>query len=455
MGTRILLADDDESFRDVMRFHLEDRGYEVEAARDGEEALERFREKPVPVVISDLKMPRLDGLGLLEELRRLSEDVLVIVVTAFGEIETAVEAMRRGAWDFIPKPFDRDHFLHVVERAQEHQRLRQEVRSLRERSGSEGKDLVFRDPVMRDLIERVDRIAETGAAVLITGESGTGKELLARRLHRRGPRAQSPFVPVNCAALPAGLLESELFGHRKGAFTGADRDRKGRFVEADGGTLFLDEVAEMPMELQPRLLRVLQEGIVDRVGSDRPIPVDVRIIAATNRDPAEAIRAGHLREDLFHRLATFPVRVPPLRERRGDIAPLVARFLSQHGAGRDLVVSPGLLRRLESAAWPGNVRELENVCQRLALMTTDGEIPETLLDDEGPETPLIGADGSVRLPPGGISLEALEREVIEQALAMNDHNQSRTARFLEIPRHVLLYRMEKFGIQARKGRGRS
>ena len=455
MTPTILLVDDDDSFRDVMQFQLEDRGYTVATARDGQEALDRFREAPAAVVITDLKMPRLDGLGLLEALRRLSSEVLVVVVTAFGEIETAVEAMRRGAWDFLPKPFDRDHFLRIVERALEHQRLRAEVRSLREGGGSEGKELVFRDPVMGTLLERVDRIAETDAAVLITGESGTGKELLARRIHRRGPRGSGPFVPVNCAALPAGLLESELFGHRRGAFTGADRDRSGRFVEADGGTLFLDEIAEMPLELQPRLLRVLQEGLVDRVGADRPVRVDVRIIAATNRDPSEALRDGHLREDLFHRLSTFPVRIPPLRERRGDIAPLVARFLARHGRGKDLTVAPGLLRRLEAASWPGNVRELENVCQRLVLMTPAGEISETLLDDEGPEAQVISAQGVVALPPGGISLEALEREVIERALAMNDHNQSRTARFLSIPRHVLLYRMEKFGIPPRPGRGRS
>jgi DNA-binding NtrC family response regulator len=445
----VLLVDDDDSFREVMRYHLAEAGIPAETAADGRTALERFRRTRFPVVVSDLKMPGMDGLALLEELHRLAPDTLVIVITAFGDVETAVGAMKRGAWDFVPKPTERSHFVMVVRRALDHAALHAEVRELR-RSDSASKELVFASEAMRRLIDTVDRVADSDASVVLLGESGTGKELLARRLHRQSPRAGGPLVAVNCAAIPRDLLESELFGHRKGAFTGAVSDRQGRFEQASGGTLFLDEIAEMPLELQPRLLRVLQERAVDVVGGNRPVPVDIRIVAATNRDLGRLVAEGRFREDLFYRLSIVTLEIPPLRDRREDIAPLAEFFLNRFAPNRALQLSPELLRRLEAHAWPGNVRELENTCQRLALLAQDERLsPELLPPDFG--RPLAAGTEllpgvRLQLPPDGADLRELEREVVRLALERNDGNQSAAARFLRIPRHVLLYRLEKYGI---------
>lgn len=460
MSETILLIDDDESFREVTRFHLEEEGYVVRGVADGESGLRSFEENPTAVVITDLKMPKLDGMELLPRLLARSPDVLVIVVTAFGDVASAVAAMKAGAFEFLPKPFDRDHLKLTVRRAFEHAVLRREVRELKGRLGdSAGKELLFRSDAMERVVEVADRVAATDVTVLILGESGTGKELVARRIHRMSARAAGPFVVVNCGAIPRDLLEDELFGHVKGAFTGATRDRRGRFLQADGGTIFLDEIGELPAELQTRLLRVLQERVVDVVGRDASVPVDIRVIAATNRDLEHAVAEGTFREDLFYRLNVVPLRIPALRERPEDILLLVRHFLARYGGAAEWKIPPGAVARLESLPWRGNVREVENLCQRIALLSQGREVSEDFLPP-APQATSDGGDagratiaaGRIELPPGGVSLEALERDIIVRALELNGYNQSRTARFLQIPRHVLLYRIEKFGIASPPGR---
>jgi DNA-binding NtrC family response regulator len=445
---RVLLVDDDESFLEVMAFLLEEEGYEVVRAKNGSEAFDRLQAGPVPVMVTDLKMPGMDGLTLLKKAHGLAPNLLVIVTTAFGDMNTAVAAMKAGAFDFLPKPCDRDHFNLTVRRALEHARLRREVSLLRGSGSSEGKNLVFASQTMADLVAMAERVAVADATILIQGESGTGKELLARRIHRASQRKAAPFVAVNCGAIPRDLLESELFGHSKGAFTGATSDRKGRFLQADKGTLFLDEIAELPLDLQTRLLRVLQEKVLEPIGSDRSIPINVRILAATNQSLEDKVQAGQFRQDLFYRLNVVPLSIPPLRERKEDILPLARHFLAKHSGGREWQIPQGSAQRLLQRPWPGNVRELENLCQRAALLSEEPVLAEELVSVGQPavaSTPRLSLDG-IQLPSEGISLVDLERAVLVRALEMNDYNQSSTARFLRIPRHILLYRLEKYEI---------
>jgi transcriptional regulator with GAF, ATPase, and Fis domain len=296
---------------------------------------------------------------------------------------------------------------------------------------------------------KADKVGASEATILIEGESGTGKELLARRLHALGSRAAGPFVALNCGAVPRDLLESELFGHKRGAFTGATSDRKGRFREADGGTLFLDEIGEIPLDLQTRLLRVLQEKALEPVGVDKPVAVNVRVLAATNRDLGEAVREGRFRQDLFYRLNVVPLRIPPLRERAPDILPLARHFLAMHSGGREWKIPADSLSRLQAMPWPGNVRELENLCQRVALLAEEPVLSEEFLSVPGADSRSRLSALDIDLPSEGISLVDLERAIVVRALEMNQYNQSSTARFLRIPRHVLLYRMEKYEIPSK------
>ena len=390
-------------------------------------------------------------MALLGELKRLAPDTLVIVLTAFGDVATAVRAMKEGAYDFIAKPTSRDHFVLVVRRALEVTRMKAELRSLKS-AASSGKDFIFASASMRAVVETLDRVADSDASVMLLGESGTGKELLAHRLHRLSPRRAGPFVAVNCAAIPRDLMESQLFGHKKGSFTGATQDRKGNFEQANRGTLFLDEIAEMPLDLQPRLLRTLQERTVDMVGGDRPVAVDVRIIAATNRDLAALVTEGLFREDLYYRLNIVPLRIPPLRERPDDILPLAEFFIGRFANSPGKTLGTDLVQRLESYDWPGNARELENVCQRLVLLSTDNALDASLLPTALPTLQKSIANeilpGTIlELPAGGVDLPKLEKAVIEYALKRTNYNQSAAARYLSIPRHKLLYRIEKHGIE--------
>ncbi|MEW6721502.1 MAG: sigma-54 dependent transcriptional regulator [Thermodesulfobacteriota bacterium] len=451
MPGRILFIDDDAAGREVALFNLRKSGYEVTSAGDGREGLAAFAAAPFDLVITDLKMPGISGMEVLKKVREQAPDVPVLVITAFGNVETAVSAMKEGAYDFIGKPFHRDQLLLSVSKALDRRRLAVEVRDLRIRAAGVEREIVLASAAMRAVMEMADRVARTDATVLITGESGTGKEMIARRVHARSNRAEGPFVEVNCAAIPAELLESELFGHVRGAFTGAVRDRAGRFRQASGGTLFLDEVAEIPAALQGKLLRALQEKAVDAVGSDASAPVDVRIVAATNRDLPGRIREGAFREDLYYRLNVVGMHVPPLRERPEDIPPLAMRFVSEFAAGREISIPPAVMEELSRRPWRGNVRELKNACERLVVLCRGNEVS---LEDLPPSPRAAGERASEEtagifpaLPPEGLSLVDLERRVIEQALRLKGGNITQAAAYLRIPRHILVYRLEKYGIR--------
>jgi DNA-binding NtrC family response regulator len=451
MPGRILFIDDDPAGREVALFNLRKAGYSVTSASDGQGGLDAFAAEPFDLVITDLKMPGISGMEVLRAVRARAPEIPVLVITAFGNIETAVSAMKEGAYDFIGKPFHRDHLLLSVEKALERRRLTAEVRDLRIRAGGVGREIVSVSGAMRSLLEMAARVARTDATVLITGESGTGKEMVARRIHVLSPRAEGPFVAVNCAAIPSELLESELFGHARGAFTGAVRDRAGRFRQASGGTLFLDEVAEIPAPLQGKLLRALQEKAVDAVGADASVPVDVRILAATNRDLPGRIRDGTFREDLYYRLNVVGLRVPALRERPEDIPTLARHFVSELAGGREIAIPPAVLEELSRRAWPGNVRELKNACERMVVLCPGdeisiGDLPPLALSAEGRPPEGILANWPP-LPAEGLSLVDLERRVIERALRLKAGNITQAAAYLRIPRHVLVYRLEKYGIR--------
>jgi len=447
----ILFVEDDASGREMGAFNLRAAGHEVDEAESGEQAVERFSAERHELVITDLRMPGLGGMEVLEHVKELAPEVPVVVITAYGSVDTAVAAMQSGADDFIEKPFQRDRLLLTVERALEARRLRAQVRSLRLRASGLERPIVFASEAMARVVDLADRVASADSAVLITGDTGTGKELVARRVHARSARAEGPFVPVNCAAIPVELMESELFGHVKGAFTGAEQARRGRFRRADGGALFLDEVAELSPALQSKLLRVLQEKRVDVVGADEPVAVDVRVIAATHQDLARRAAEGSFRQDLLYRLNVIEIPIPPLRERPEDIEPLVRHFVAQLSGQRDFELGEGLLDELRSRPWPGNVRQLENACERLVILSGGGELRAADLPPEpapssGPSSPLP-ADDWPPLPDGGLGLVDLETRVIERVLRKTQGNVTKAAAYLRVPPHVLTYRMTKYGIR--------
>jgi DNA-binding NtrC family response regulator len=448
-GETILLIEDDDSGRELGLYNLRKGGFVAEGAADGEAGLLLFAADRHALVITDVKMPGMSGLEVLRRVKERAPETPVLVITAHADVDLAVAAMKAGAFDFIGKPFHREHLVLTVDKALEQRRLRREIESLKIRAAGVERPLVHKSAAMARALEIADRVAPSAASVLITGESGTGKELVARRIHVRSPRAAGPFVAVNCAAIPGDLLESELFGHLRGAFTGAVRDRPGRFRQAHGGTLFLDEIGELPLPLQAKLLRVLQERQVDVVGGDAPTAVDVRVLAATNQDPHALVAAGGLRRDLLYRLNVVELPLPPLRERRGDIPALVAHFVAHFAGGRDLDVPEPVLAELSARAWPGNVRELENACERAVLLCTG---PQLRLEDlpprpPGPEAQPASGDWLPNLPEDGLSLVDLEKRVIERALQLKRGNVSQAAAYLRIPRHILAYRMEKYGLK--------
>ncbi len=461
---RILLIDDDASLREVLAYTLQEQGHVVETAADGKAGLALLEGAGPDVVITDLKMPGTGGLEVLRRAHEVDPLLPVIVLTAFGSIEDAVAAMRDGAHDYITKPYNRDELKLTVEKALEKRRLVQENRTLRERLDDQRRHLplVHASPAMERVVAAIRRIAPTDATVLITGESGTGKELVAQSLHSLSDRWDRPFVAINCAAIPHDLMESELFGHERGAFTGAVREKLGKFRQAHGGTLLLDEVADLPADLQTKLLRVIETRLVDPVGAARPVPVDVRVVAATNADLSARVAEGRFRGDLYYRLNVIPVHLPPLRERREDIAALWEQSLDRFAGGAKLHTSPGLLRTLMRREWPGNARELANLCQRLVLLRGSDELTEDdLRAVDGVASTEVGgkrseADGAAvdrprslypdNLPPDQLSLPDLERELIVRTLEKHGGNKSQAAAYLGVPRHVLLYRMKKFNI---------
>lgn len=442
----VLIIEDDESLRRVLEFSLEEAGYRVLTAREGDSGLQTFRSEQPPLVITDIQMPGISGIEVLRTIKDEAPDTLVIVITAYGSVEKAVEAMKLGAYDYLTKPFGREELRLTVDKALSYRGLQEENARLRAELSDQVDftSIVGISEAMQQVFDVVRRVAATEASVLILGESGTGKELVARAIHYGSERRDGPFVPVNCAAIPAELLESELFGHVRGAFTGAVKERRGKFELADGGTLFLDEVGELPLEMQPKLLRALQEREIEPVGGT-PHKIDVRVIAATNRDIEEELTQERFREDLYYRLAVIPVYLPALRERKEDIPLLVRHFVTKH-AGTKIEISAALFERMQAYPWPGNVRELENAVERMLIL----RLGDTLEADDfkvGPAQRSKTKDRVLNLPPEGYPLEDLEKEAVLEALRRSGGNQTRAAKFLRIPRHTLIYRIEKYGLK--------
>ena len=446
----VLVIDDEPGVRASVRMVL-DGVCEVLEAPDGPAGIERARGQDVDVCLLDVRLPGMEGIEVLERLKRIDPGLEVVLVTAVRTVRTAVEAMKLGAYDYLTKPFGAEDLRGVVGRAVERRALHREVRYLRdELARHEGFDqLVGRSDVMRRVYERVRQVADTTATVLITGESGTGKELIARAIHRQGTRRDRPFVAVNCAALPADLLESELFGHERGAFTGAHARKLGKFEVAHTGTLFLDEIGTLRLDLQPKLLRALQEREIERVGGSRAIGVDVRIIAASNADLRQAVTVGRFREDLFYRLHVVPIMVPPLRDRREDVGPLARHFLAKYARqfGKAVTdLSAGALEALERYHWPGNVRELENIVARSVALTTEGvvQLDQIPLDIALAPAESTGED-QLNLRE---ARQEVERLLILRALDRAQGNQTVAARLLGMHRNTLLVKLGQLGLRA-------
>ena len=449
MRPRVLLVDDDPGLCELLDVTLSKRGFDVIACTDPAAALDILRSTPLDVVVTDLNMPGLHGTDLCARVTSLRPDLPVIVITAFGSLDTAVAAIRSGAYDFVTKPFDVEALALALRRAAQHRALRQEVKVLRQAvaSAQAFEDLIGQSPAMRKVYDLVARVAETDVSVLITGESGTGKELVARAIHQRSARHAGPFVAVNCSALPEMLLESELFGHIKGAFTDARAGRKGLFLQAQGGTLFLDEIGEMPIALQPKLLRALQERRVRPVGGDAELPFDVRVVTATNRDLEDAIAARRFREDLFFRINVVQIHLPPLRSRGSDIALLAQHFVDKYAAvsGRQVRgLSPRAVERLLAYPWPGNVRELQNCIERAVALTG----LDHLCIEDLPEK--IRAS---RTAPGGLQtddptqivpIEEMERRYILHVLDLLGGNKVQAAQLLGLDRRTLYRKLERY-----------
>lgn len=446
---KILIVEDDEGLRSLLAEEGEDAGAQVRTAASAEEAVAQLREVVPDLVVSDLRLPGMSGMDLLCETRSMPVPPAFIVITAFGSISQAVEALKAGADDFLPKPLDLDHFMITVERSLETRRLRREVQRMREWVGTDHfHGMIGSSRPMRTLFDQIRQVADAQGPVLIVGESGVGKELVAQALHAEGPRANQPFRAVNCAGVPGELLESEFFGHEKGAFTGAQASREGLFRAADGGTLLLDEVTEMPMGLQAKLLRVLQEETVRPVGSAQEVPVDVRVLASTNRDLSEEIEEDRFREDLFYRLETFTLSVPPLRERGDDLDRLAAHFLKRYASQADATaetLAPETIEHLRSYPFPGNVRELENAIERAVTFSTGeaievADLPARIREhnEPAPESGTTAGLSPLLSEPDGLPpLDEIERRYIDYVLTRVDGNKRRAAQLLDIGRRTL------------------
>ena len=449
---RVLVVDDEENIRLVLKTLLKRHGYEVEVADGGESALALVDSFGPDVILTDVRMPKMGGLDLLATLKAKQNPATVIVMSAYGSVDLALEAMKAGAYDYVGKPFKPDEIVLALRKAEERETLRRENRALKEQIQKESQfeSILAKSQSMTDIFRTITKIADYKTTVLIQGESGVGKELVARALHSRGVRKNQAFVTINCGAIPENLLETELFGHKKGAFTDANADRRGLFEDADGGTLFLDEIGELPLALQVKLLRALQEETIRRLGDSKDIKIDVRIIAATHRDLAAEVKAGRFREDLFYRINVLSLVIPPLRARKEDVNLLVDHFLARNNArlGTQIRgVSPEARRLLHEYAWPGNVRELENTIER-AMVLCDGEVldaqdlPERIRDALDPV--------QVQLASGELSIKktmlAVEQILIRRALQKTKGNRTRAAEILELSHRALLYKIKDYKI---------
>ncbi len=449
MRKHILLIDDDINLGKVISYQLEQEGYKVDKATKGKDGLALFNKNNYDIVISDIQMPDLTGIDVLTEIRRKDKQVIVIMITAYGSVDNAIEACRLGADDYITKPFGKEQLLFTMGKSLRLRDLQKENLNLRHELVDKFRfeNMVARSGPMQEVLRITSKVAASNATVLILGESGTGKELIARAIHYNSLRKDKPFVTVNCPSIPDNLLESELFGHVKGAFTGAVKDRAGKFELADGGTIFLDEIGDLKEDLQAKLLRVLQEREYERVGGGEPVKVDVRILAATNQDLLQLVKEKKFREDLYYRLSVVPIILPPLRDRKEDIPFLIDFFLKRYGGGRAFEIDAKVINALQKYHWPGNVRELENIIERMVTLAagdriTLQDLPSYILSEVGDSS----SSSLLRIPEEGISLQAVEKQVILELLKRTQGNQSQAARLLQIPRHVLIYKMKKLGI---------
>ena len=455
MPYRVLVIDDETGIREAIRMTLEYEGYRVDEARSGNEGLDKAAKTPYDAILLDIKMPVLDGIEVLENLRDQKILTPVVMVSGHGDVHTAVECTKRGAYDFLEKPLNRDKLLLTVRNAVRQRSLEEENSELKEKQEKEYQ-LVGGSSLMNDLKSQIERAAPTKATVLITGESGTGKELVAREIHRSSSRSNQPFIQVNCAAIPEELIESELFGHEKGSFTGAVRKQTGKFVAADGGTIFLDEIGDMSLRTQAKVLRVLQEGEVEPVGSATVVKVDVRVIAATNKDLPEEIRGGRFREDLYYRLNVIPIRTPPLRERRDDVAVLAqhfARLFSEEHNYHPKKFTASAVKALSDASWRGNVRELRNMIERLVIMVPAESIDITDLPAEFFRTPADIISTAMRLTTLQDFKDEAEKAFIVAKLREHGWNVSKTAEAIDTPRSNLYKKIEQYNIKREAGAG--
>jgi len=448
MPKKLLVVEDEPNMLRVLELQLSAAGYQVEKATSAEQALSSLERGAPELVLTDLKLPGMDGLELLVRIRRVDSSLPVIIMTAFGTVETAVQAMKAGASDYLLKPFSLDDLMLTIEKVLELRLLRDENRRLKEELGHRYQfdNIIGRSAAMQEVFSAVSRVAPTRATVLLAGESGIGKDLIARAIHHHSPRRDHPFVKINCSAIPENLMESELFGYEKGAFTGAAGPRAGKFEQADGGTVFLDEIGDVPPATQVKLLRVLQEREFERLGSNKTISVDMRVIAATNQDLRAALEQGAFREDLYYRLNVVPINIPPLRERREDIPLLAEHFLARYAAetaGRVHALAHSAIEKLVAHHWPGNVRELENVIQRAIVLATD-------LTLDASDIPLDSQPRATfpSFLPHGLTLEQYEQELIREALRRAGGNKSQAARLLGLTRNALRYRLTQMGIEA-------
>lgn len=440
----ILVVDDEKSQREILEMILSGEGYDVTTAASGEAATKFARERRYDLVLTDLKMTGMDGIELLQHLLAHDSSIIVILLTAHGSIDSAKEALRRGAYDYLQKPFDQAQLLETIQRALS-------------KLGALDNEIISASAEMEAVKKMILKVARSTSTVLIRGESGTGKELIARAIHNQSPRSTEMFQAVNCAAINENLLESELFGHEKGSFTGAHAEKKGLFEVADRGTLFLDEIAELDIGMQAKLLRALQEREIRRVGGTRPIKIDVRVVAATNRDLRAMVADGRFRDDLYYRINVLSVDVPPLRDRRDDIPVLINYFLKKHTRNTSRLVrglTPETRQLLMNYSWPGNVRQLESAIERAILLCEGDLISVDDLPMEVRQESRPAAEGIFRLPPEGIAFEEVERDLITQAMEQTDYNITKAAKLLGLTFRTLQYRLEKFGIRKPDGRGR-
>jgi two-component system, NtrC family, response regulator AtoC len=449
MKKRILIVEDEEKLRRVIQLQLQSTGFEVHQAGTAEDALPLVDR--ADLVLTDLRLPGMDGLEMINRIRRQNSQLPIVVMTAFGTIENAVETMKAGALDFLPKPFSMDHLMAVIGKALEVRALRDENRKLREELGYryEFDNIIGSSPLMQEIFATIERVGPTRATVLLAGESGTGKDLIARAIHYHSPRRELPFVKINCASIPENLMESELFGYEKGAFTGADASKPGKFEQADTGTVFLDEIGDVPAATQVKLLRVLQERRIERLGSNKTRELDVRVIAATNVDLRAALESGEFREDLYYRLNVVPIEMPPLRERKEDIAALAEHFVRKFAAdlgSQATTLSEEAVRVLRSHHWPGNVRELQNVIERSLVMCSAERLEASDIRlDRSAAAPQLAA---TTVLPEGKTLHEHEQDLIRAALKNSNGNKSEAARLLGLTRNALRYRLSQMGLDA-------